>query len=63
MSAIQPNKNFDNERQEHTPYSEKKTINIKEVYDRIQKETDAERYRSRGVRNDVAYDKWFKQNK
>ena len=60
MSAIQPNKNFDNERQEHTPYQEKKPVDMKAVYERIMKEQDTERYRSRNVRDTKAYNKWFK---
>jgi hypothetical protein len=60
MSAIQPNKNFDNERQEHTPYAEKKPVDMKAVYERFKQETESERYRSRNVRDAKAYNKWFK---
>jgi hypothetical protein len=60
MSAIQPNKNFDNERQEHTPYGEKKPVDMKAVYERFKQEKESERYRSRNVRNPEAYSKWFK---
>ncbi len=60
MSAIQPNKDFDNQRQEHTPYNEKKPADMKAVYERIMKEQDTERYRSRNVRDTKAYNKWFK---
>lgn len=60
MSAIQPNKNFDNERQEHTPYSEKKPVDMKAVYERFKQEQASERYRSRAIRDSDTYDKWFK---
>lgn len=59
MSAIQPNRNFDNERQEHNPYNEKKPVDMKAVYDRFKQEKESERYRSRNVRDTKAYEKWF----
>ena len=37
MSAIRPNKNFDNEHKEHVPYSKIIKPNAKEIYDRIMK--------------------------
>ena len=35
MSAIRPNKNFDNEKQIHTPYSEIVKGNLKSLYEKF----------------------------
>lgn len=52
--------NFDNERQEHTPYSVKTPVDMKAVYDRFKQEQEAERYRPRAIRDNEVYGKWFK---
>lgn len=59
MSAIRPNMNFDNERQEHTPYQNKTIKDIKEVYNRIMKADPNQRIRPRAVKNHEVYTKWF----
>lgn len=58
MSAIRPNMNFDNERQEHTPYQNKKLKDMKAIYERIMTDTGSN-IRPRAIRNSEAYNKWF----
>lgn len=56
--------NFDNERQEHTPYQNKIQNNLKAVYERIMHGTESDqRIRPRAIRNEQAYNKWFKTDK
>jgi hypothetical protein len=61
MTAMRPNMNFDNEHKEHVPYQNKKPIDMKAAYERIMKGTgSAESVRPRAIRNEQAYNKWFK---
>ena len=59
MSAIQPNLNFDNQKQEHTPYGQKYVKDMKAAYDRIQQEEESIRCRARAVKDPSSYNKWF----
>ena len=64
MSAIRPNMNFDNERQEHVPYQNKQPKDMKAIYERIMHGTESDqRIRPRAIRNEQAYNKWFKSDK
>jgi hypothetical protein len=62
MSAIQPNKNFDNERQEHVPY-QNKTVSMQDLYNKLMKAPVSERHRSTAVKDPESYKRWFKSEK
>ena len=59
MSAIQPNKDFDSQRQEHVPYSDKKPINLMASYQRLMKPDPNVRHRAAAIKDPTAYQKWF----
>ncbi len=59
MSAIQPNKNFDNERQEHVSYEDSVKKKMQALYEKM-KTVPGERVRTREVRDTKAYNKWFR---
>jgi len=61
MDAIRPNKNFDNERQEHVSYEVKMKESLKNLYDKYKKPEHQERYRTTNSANKDSYNKWFKQ--
>ena len=63
MSAIRPNKNFDNEHKVHEPYNKPK-LDARAVYERIMHGTESDqRVRPRAIRNEQAYNKWFNSDK
>ena len=61
MSAIRPNLNFDNERQEHVPY-QNKAASMQDLYNKLMKSPVSERHRSTAVRDQKAFKRWFKSD-
>ena len=61
MSAIRPNRNFDNERGKHTSYTDILKSQMKERFDKFKQPDQQVRYRSGAAKNKESYNKWFKQ--
>jgi len=59
MSAIRPNKNFDNEHKEHVPYQNKAALNMQDAYNRIMKADPNLRHRPPAIKDNKVYKKWF----
>jgi hypothetical protein len=62
MSAIRPNLNFYNERQEHTPYQDRLAEKAREVYQRLQQDTGKASKKPLARVDPEAAAKWFKRN-
>jgi hypothetical protein len=60
MAAIQPNKNFDNERQEHTPYQAIPPKPLQERYAELMQSTNKKKPSTRNLRDGSVYAKYFK---
>lgn len=61
MGAIRPNKNFDNERGNHTSYAEILKLQLRDKFEQFKQPDQQVRYRSGNVRHKDSYNKWFKQ--
>ena len=60
MGAIQPNKNFDNERQEHTPYQSEPIKPLQERYAELMKKDSKKMPPTKDIRDGKVYSKYFK---
>ncbi len=62
MSAIRPNLNFYNERQEHVPYQDSLAEKARAAYLRIQQDAGKGSKKPLARVDPVASNKWFKRN-
>jgi hypothetical protein len=59
MGALQPNKNFDNERREHTPYQAEPVKPLQERYAELMKSDKKKKPSYRDLRDGSVYAKFF----
>ena len=59
VGAIQPNKNFDNERKHHVSFQDITMKKLKESYDKLRRPENEERYRAGAVKNKDSLKKYF----
>ena len=59
MGAIQPNKNFDNERQEHKPYQAEPAKPLQERYAELMKSDNKKKSSHKDIRDGSVYAKFF----
>ena len=62
MSAIRPNKNFDNEHKEHVPYKQITPASMMARYTELMKAPETGRHRAPAIKNKQVYQRWFNKD-